>query len=74
MATAVDLVGVHGTRNAAPATPELATPGLAACGHAPDDKLATRVAGRIEAEIVRRGCARPVSPSALKWNSVSTTG
>jgi DNA-binding FadR family transcriptional regulator len=55
MATAVDLVGVHGTRNAALATPGLATPGLAAYSHAPADKLATRVAGRIEAEIVRRG-------------------
>lgn len=50
MATAVDLVGVHGTRNV-----ELATPGLGAYGHAPADKLATQVAGRIEAEIVRRG-------------------
>src|SRR5689334_4415304 len=45
MATAVDLVGVHGTRN----------DGLATSGHAPGDKLATRVAGRIEAEIARRG-------------------
>jgi len=45
MATAVDLVGVHGTRNTALATP----------GHAPVGKLATRVAGRIEADIVRRG-------------------
>jgi DNA-binding FadR family transcriptional regulator len=45
MATAVDLVGVHGTRNE----------GLATSGHAPADKLATRVAGRIEAEIARRG-------------------
>jgi len=45
MATAVDLVGVHGTRNTA----------LATSGHTPADKLATRVAGRIEADIVRRG-------------------
>jgi DNA-binding FadR family transcriptional regulator len=45
MAIAVDLVGVHGTRNA----------GLAPSGHAPADKLATLVAGRIEAEIARRG-------------------
>ena len=55
MATAVDLVGVHGTRSTALATSGLATPGLAAYSHAPADKLATRVAGRIEAEIVRRG-------------------
>lgn len=45
MATAVDLVGIHGT-------PSI---GLATYGHAPAGKLATQVAGRIEAEIVRRG-------------------
>jgi DNA-binding FadR family transcriptional regulator len=50
MATAVDLMGVHGRWNAA-----LATPGIATHSDAPADKLATRVAGRIEAEIVRLG-------------------
>jgi len=60
MATAVDLVGVHGTRSTSPASTGpastgLVTSGLVMSGHAAAGKLATRVAARIEAEIVRRG-------------------
>jgi DNA-binding FadR family transcriptional regulator len=50
MAIAVDLVGVHGTQRTASARS-----GLATYGHAPAGKLATQVAGLIEAEIVRHG-------------------